>query len=422
MNFSDSEDGRVFTAARLSSDQVVTQLNHLQAGYEGVNQIVLERIELNQRVARSLTSLLQSDKHSWISIKFVDCRQILDEAEITALSRFIVVPRLFLQTTPNYPTNVDCFFPIESVSRVKSIRICTHSFTEDMARRLSDGLVQTSTLEELSLSGSRRVGSMITILAQGMRENKSLRCLDLGDCQLHDSPMYELLTSLKGHPNLQKLDLSNNLLADQALQALTDSLLPNNKCLQMLDVSLQRNRLKMSILAPALANPATSLKQFYASNCRLEDEDVIVLVDALVENSALRDLDLSNNRQVTDAALIYLAARLPEIKLNHLNLRKMKIKGSLPVMKALHEGMRRNTSLLLLRIYYWKHVQYAEQIQYFVNANRGGRQVLGESIPLGLWPLVFQRAHNQLYYCPLGQHAKVDAVYHLFRNASALWE
>jgi hypothetical protein len=49
MNFSDSEDGRVFAvAARLNSDQVVTQLNNLQAGYEDVNQIVLEQIELNQ--------------------------------------------------------------------------------------------------------------------------------------------------------------------------------------------------------------------------------------------------------------------------------------------------------------------------------------------------------------------------------------
>jgi hypothetical protein len=84
--------------------------------------------------------------------------------------------------------------------------------------------------------------------------------------------------------------------------------------------------------------------------------------------------------------------------------------------------MLQNSSLLLLRTTFWKHVQHGRQIQYLVNANRGGRRVLGEQIPLALWPLVIKRADNMVYYCPLAQNAKLDAVYHLFRNTPVLWE
>jgi hypothetical protein len=424
MNFTDAADGRVFTAARLSSDQVLNQLNHLQQGYEDVNQIILERIELNRQVARALARLLKSDKHTWIVLKCVDCQHLLDESDLMEVVESLAVPRLFLQTTPNFPVNVEAtFFPIEGITRVKSLRICTHTFTPDIFDRLEAGLAATTTLEELSLSGSRRCGSHAGSLIRGFQNNKALRYLDLRDCQLNDDHMCEFVTALRDHPNLRKLDLSNNLWSDRTLRALAISLLPHCRTLQSLDLSLQRHSVRVSILAPALANSGTSLKQLYLSNCGLEDPEVIALVDALTQNTTLQDLNLSNNRQVSDTALIYLAERLPRLHLLYLNIRAMKPpNGSLPVMMALHEGMRRNTSLLLLRHFYWKHVQHARQIQYYINANRGGRRVLAEPIPLSLWPLVLERAYNMSYFCPLAQHAKVDAIYNLFRHAPALWE
>jgi hypothetical protein len=91
-------------------------------------------------------------------------------------------------------------------------------------------------------------------------------------------------------------------------------------------------------------------------------------------------------------------------------------------MKALRHGMLENTKLLLLRFVFWKHVRHGRHVQYFVNANRGGRRALEEHLNPALWPLVFQRANDMMYYCPLKQNAKADAVYHLFRNAPMLWE
>eukprot|EP00339_Tiarina_fusa_P029683 CAMPEP_0117058690 /NCGR_PEP_ID=MMETSP0472-20121206/40773_1 /TAXON_ID=693140 ORGANISM="Tiarina fusus, Strain LIS" /NCGR_SAMPLE_ID=MMETSP0472 /ASSEMBLY_ACC=CAM_ASM_000603 /LENGTH=426 /DNA_ID=CAMNT_0004776117 /DNA_START=59 /DNA_END=1339 /DNA_ORIENTATION=+ len=426
MEFSDTPEGRVYTAARLSSQDTATRLTHLSQGYNDVNQLVLERIELDRQVARALKLCLESECHAWISLKLVDCLIGSDEDESLLseiIQEFKFPPRLFLQTTPAFPSDRTPFFPLECMDRIKSLRICTNAWAPEMRDRLRNAIASTTTLEELSLTGSRRGAAYNNSLAAGLQANKSIKVLDMGDVQLDDTRAAALMSALKDHTNLRTLDLSNNHFGDGGLRALTtELLLPQATDLQILDMSLQRNRMDMAIMAPALARNK-KLKKLFLQNSRLVDEDITELTDALCENTDLRELNLSDNRQVTDAGIIYLGSKLPNMNLTHLNIRKTQSPtASLSVMKALREGMNENTKLLLLRAVFWKHVQHGRHVQYFVNANRGGRRALEEHLNPALWPLVFQRANEMMYYCPLSQNAKVDAVYHLFRNAPVLWE
>jgi hypothetical protein len=471
MNIIETEDGgKLLTISCLTSDQAANQLSHLSSGYNGIDHLCLERVTMSSLVCKKLTKLLLHPERDWKSLKFVDCPKqaaasdgdssrgfvqatssqdeslsrfqaqgntppphhnnpvritapivILTESEI--LEDAIGVPRLVLQTTSSMAAS-SCFLPVSSMTKVKSLRICCGAFTQKITEEIEKGLNNTTTLEELSFSGSRNWSPhALESLSRGLAENTSIRSLDFGDALLNDQKMPRLLNNLR-HISLQRLDLSNNLIGDQVLHVLANVVLKDCPSLHLLDLCLQRNRLNMTILAPALQQ-CSSLKILKVANCQMIDEDVIALVDALVEpNASICDLNLSDNRRVTEQSLMYMARRLSDIAcLRCLNIRKMAGSKSENVLKAIAEGLAGNTSLLLLRMNYFLCVEHTRQIQYLVNANRGGRHVLGERrLPLGVWPHIFERASNMLYYCPLPQNAKVDAIYILLRSSPSMWE
>ena len=423
MNITENENGRIITIARLTSEQAVTQLNHLLSGYGTINQLYLARITMTRAVRRALAKVLSLPERNWLSLKLVDCLMEID-SEWIELERSLNIQCLVLQTTSRFRAT-DCCFPIlASISKVKSLRLCSGSISEDMAKELEKGLYNTTTLEELSFSGSRRLfaqASVLESLARGLKKNMSLRSLSLGDIQAQDQDISRLLTFLR-HINLHQLDLSNNLIADKTIRTLARVVLPNCPNLQVLDLSLQRYRPNMKILAPALAQ--SKLRQLILSNSQLEDEDVVALVDTLLQpTAALTDLNLENNRRVTGASLLYFAENLPRIKcLRHLNIRKMTDYKSQKVLKAIAKNMEKNTHLLLLRTNYFLCVEQTREIQYLVNANRGGRRALEEGIPITSWPKLLERANSITYYCPLNQNAPADAIYTLIRNSPGLWK
>ena len=434
-------EGRAFVVARLHSEDAATRLRfHLDSARNDFNQLVLEQITLDRQVVMALKDVLESDHHSWVSLKFVDCRlarafaaggQSEEGAEHlyrTVESDLQFPPHLFIQATaaafqmdrnPNPP-----FLPLDCIGGTKSLRVCTKVMTEDIARRLKDTISFTTTLEEVSLSGSRRLGgTSLSRLVKGLRANTSIKVLDLGDCQLDDARTMSFLAALKEHNSLHTLDLSNNQFSDESLKVLASDLLCDKTKVQVLDLSMQQCRMNMKIIAPALVANAT-LKTLDLKNSRLVDEDVVALADLLCANRCIQDLNLSDNRQITDGGIIYFASKLPQMKnLKRLNIRKTQPPtGSLAVMEALRAGMQKNTQLTLLRTVFWKYVCHGRHVQHLVNLNRGGRRALDETLSPALWALVFQRANEMTYYCPLTQNAKTDAVYHLFRYSPSLWE
>jgi len=424
-----SLEGKVLHVARVNVEEVVARLEGMVSADTGINELILERIPINTIVESLLMRLLRRTDRTWRYLKLVDCiRESLDERDGVVRTAFdsslFNIQRLFLQTaTNNRDTNL-YFLPVEASLWVPSLRLCISNLDETLADTLVSALKSTTTLAELSLSGSRRCGLQIAKIAEALEVNQSLVKLDFGDCMLNDHGMSRLVAALQGHAKLKRLDLSNNSWSDQTLLALNGLLLKGNCGVEVLDLSLQRCPLNVSLLAPALAQPNSGLKQLYLSNCGLNDEGTFPIIDSLTQNRTLEILDLSTNRQLSDRFLIYLAGHLPQLTLKQLNIRKLQPpNGSLAAMTALSEGMRQNTSIQILRLLSWKQLRPAHLIQIYVNLNRGGRRALEEKIPLALWPLVFERAHKRFYFCPFLKqpNAKEDAMFHLFRNEPALW-
>jgi hypothetical protein len=436
MTITETEDGRLVTIARLTSDQAVGQINNVLKGYENVNQLCFDGIDMNRTVCKALEGRLLQPNKNLISLRFVDCsfyysyvkdlpdappKKQADMTETNDLEDALNNQRLFVQSTPRY-RGPGLFFEMSSIRSLVSLRVCSGIITGRMVEGIAEELSQTTVLEELSFSGCRRLDfPSIEFLARGLGSNKSIQALDFGDAHLSDERMSMLLSHLC-IPAIRRLDLSNNSVGFRTLEVLATNVLPNCKDLQLLDLSLQRRSLDMQILAPALQH--SSLKQLNLTDSQLRDEDVVALVDALVEpNAKLCDLNLSKNRLVTSASLMYLAERLPDIKcLKRLNIRKMTDYKSRHVLNALVKGLQSNTNLMLLRNNVFLVVEKTRQIQYLITVNRGSRRALGERVPLNLWPHIIERASRITYYCPLTQNAKADSTYTLLRNSPALWE
>lgn len=421
-----SVSGEILLLARVDTHEVVEGIEAMVAEDEAINQLALEGITINSALCTTLARLLQETDRTWHSLKLVDCRhELIDDTPKQNLEKALSkVKQLFLQTSTNNQETGLYFLPVEAATSVSSVRLCVSNLDEDLASKLVTAVKTTENLVELSLSGSRRCGLQTDMLTEAFKGNSSLEKLGLGDCMLNDRSMCRLVSALQGHPKLRQLDLSNNSWSDRTLESL-NCLLAKGECpLEVLEISLQRRTLNISLLAPALARHDARLKQLYVSNCGLKDEETFPFVDALTKNQSLETLDVSKNRQLSDNFLIYLAERLPKMHLKVLNIRKLQPpNGSPAAMRALSEGVRQNTTLQLLRLLFWKQLRPARWIQIYINLNRGGRKALEEKIPLALWPLVFERAQNRIYYCPLLKqlNAKEDVMFHLLQNEPSLW-
>ena len=162
------------------------------------------------------------------------------------------------------------------------------------------------------------------------------------------------------------------------------------------------------------------------SNLHLEDGHAIKLFQSLDEynNSCLEQLNLSFN-DITCKGIIGLSEFLPRVqRLSKLSLKPnpWRAKGA----KALLSAMQTNTSIeyldsLLL-------IEEAPLLRYYTSLNRGGRRILmhqdhdKDNIPLGLWPIILERAGKISYHyeqprCP---KAKFQVMYHLLRNGNFL--
>lgn len=427
MNVVDTPEGRALVVSSMTTGEAVQQLDQVKDD-KGINQICLMRLEINGQLVPCLSSVLKVDDRTWLSLKLVDCLvgALDDKQEKDFMDTLSHFEQFFLQTTNNTQNTSQYILPILGASNVSSVRLCISNFDESLAHMLVPCLSSTtSTLSDLCLSGSRRCGRQVAILAEAFQGNTSLEKLDLGDCQLNDDNMFLLLSALRGHPKLKELDVSNNALSDRTLQVLADMILHSNSHLEAVDLGLQRHSLNVALLAPAIAQNPPSLKRLYLSNCGLVDTKVFPLMDALTENTHLESLDLSKNRQLTDKFLIYLGHCLPRIHLVTLNVLNLHpSSGSPAAMRAMSEGLRQNTHMELLRMMYWKELISARWIQVYINLNRGGRRALEEKIPLTLWPLILERAQKCRYFCPLlvQNNAKDDSIYHLLRNEPALWQ
>ena len=140
-------------------------------------------------------------------------------------------------------------------------------------------LKKNRTLTSINLSRNDGISDQnVVSIAKGLRNNHSIKCLNLRWCDIHDLGMKSLTDCLMVNDSLEELILWHNTISPEATCYFSDMLKHNN-----------------------------TLKKLNLLQCELTDEAVRSLVSALEVNSSLEKLNLD---AVTDAALVALGKSL----------------------------------------------------------------------------------------------------------------
>jgi hypothetical protein len=316
-----------------------------------------------------------------------------------------------------------------------------------------------------SQDNSDRNATVTMELARGLRDNTTLKVLRLAGCRLRDDQLQTLVDALRCHPTLRTMDLNGNKAGSLTSQAVARLLAGDGGGVQgddhssqrqhqqssqlaSLDISFQNSRvpnarLDIAILASALRNN-TCLQVLDLSNDGITDQDLDVLCHAFAgpSTTGLRELELTRNK-ITDQGMITLSGHLRTFR----QLKRLSIWGN-PFedigAKALADALLQNVSL--------EHVELfrtfsgsSEQIAFYTNLNRAGRQLLvlddrsdctsrtvvlqGKNphsrpkhpshVPLALWPFVLGRIDR----IPLSNGSTcthLDMLYYMVRWGPAL--
>ena len=318
---------------------------------------------------------------------------------------------------------------------------------------LWEGLLETPTtaLKELVLNFCRFADpSSLNTFCEALKHNATLEHLDLGGCYLNDSQVAQLLTALTGHSNLKKLVLTLNSCHEQGSQALGKLLAHPNCKLSYLNLSHQRDdkyeyeqqnqnagqqlqpqdKVRIESLSRGLASN-TSLEYLKISRNRLEDADIIPLIQALKRNTTLKTLDLNNNELTMSDGVECIGEALPQwkgLETLHLLLRCNNIDTAVKSC-SLVSGIERNTRLKTLQLS--ESFPFHKEVQYWCAMNRAGRHLLHskDDIPSALWTHVL--AKNSIHNASKIENKKPrgkagsspfhnDSLYHLLRQGSAV--
>ncbi|XP_018426484.1 PREDICTED: ribonuclease inhibitor-like [Nanorana parkeri] len=172
----------------------------------------------------------------------------------------------------------------------------------------------TSRIEELHLKYNKLTDSSCPDLASGIRDNKTLKRLYLSNNNLAGPHFRDLMAALKTS-RIEELHLDNNQLTDSSCPDLASGI-RNNQTLRILDLS--GNNLEGPHFRDLMEALTTSrIEELHLRDIGLTDECTTSL-ESLSDSKSLRLLDLLNNR-ITDVGsnhirhLIIKSSSLKEI-------------------------------------------------------------------------------------------------------------
>ncbi|XP_066464860.1 NACHT, LRR and PYD domains-containing protein 12-like [Eleutherodactylus coqui] len=151
-------------------------------------------------------------------------------------------------------------------------------------------------IEELQLVGNHLPDMSCTQLASGLRNNRSMKVLDLsGNCL--SGPHFSNLIDALSSPacKIEELQLGHNHLSDMSCTQLA-SVIRNNPSLKILNLS--GNYLSgphFSDLMVALSSPACRIEELRLGDNLLPDTSCTQLASGIKNNPSLKILDLSDN-------------------------------------------------------------------------------------------------------------------------------
>ncbi|XP_040267355.1 NACHT, LRR and PYD domains-containing protein 9-like [Bufo bufo] len=183
-------------------------------------------------------------------------------------------------------------FTLDTCTNIEKLNLQTCSLDNEGLERLAPAL---HNLQDLSLGNNNLQNIACIQLASVIRNNRSLKILDLSGNRLSGPHFSDLMEALSSPAcRIETLQLADNDLPDTSCIQLASGI-RNKQCLKILDLS--DNPLSgphFSDLMEALSSPA--LEKLRLAHNKLPDTSCIQLASVIRNNSSLKILDLSGNR------------------------------------------------------------------------------------------------------------------------------
>lgn len=326
---------------------------------------------------------------------------------------------------------------------------------------LAQGIQESRHLRELDFSpctfAPLNVNNTIRYLAEGLKRNKHLVSLELKNCKLADEQIVCLTESLRGHPSLERLDVSGNRCRSKGLISLATSLSSTTKAVESgrsLPLSIDLSNQNIGNGAQTLFNDAVQqewsrypsftdrLANLNLGWNKLDDADLQIIAPLLFRydndqqcSSPIKDLSLAGSN-FSDQGISCLVDAIQSYRLNASGnfgrtWKSLDLSHQRLTENALQQiAVAMKTNVVLEDIYCRRIPSSASfaSIQFYKLLNKGGRQVLNQpdtSFPLSLWPALLGRVNQRKEWGPEvhnQQNARLNILYHLLQEGSVLKE
>ncbi|CAI9609555.1 unnamed protein product, partial [Staurois parvus] len=218
----------------------------------------------------------------------------------------------------NHLTDSSCPHLASGIRNNQTLRILDLSNNNLEGPHFSDMMaaLTTSQIEELCLWKSQLTDSSCIHLASGIRNNQTLRTLNLSENNLEGPHFSDLMAALTTS-RIEKLLLGNNHLTDSSCPHLA-SLIRNNQTLRKLNLSM--NNLEGPHFSDLMAALTTSrIEKLHLWKSHLTDSSCPHLASGIRNNQTLRTLDLSGNNlegpHFSDLMAALTTSRIEELEL-----------------------------------------------------------------------------------------------------------
>jgi hypothetical protein len=388
-------------------------LTELRAGEEF--SLETARVSFDRSSAESVLSTFQYGA-TCTSLLIISCRRIHLMFDMLGSSVSSLAIKEIVMTNPGREG-------VESLGghlrngtiRVKKLNI-NSSITTSMAKSLSGLIEQAVDLESLDLSYCHWDPDAVNIVAEALRNTKTLQRLDLNSCHIEDSRMGSLLYSLQGHCTLKELNIAFNNCHSEACAAVASLLSSSSSKLERLVLSQQfigrEKYLDIHPVVAALSKNRTlrflDLKENFIAPGQLN-----ALLLMLESNDTLEELVLDCT-DIGDEDLPSLAGKLQRTNLVCLSLMRNPFTDAGPLVTT----AKTNTSIHQIRVD--DSVAARNSLSYQTALNEAGRGALSahEVVP-SLWPVILERASK----INLPQDLDVqtaDILYYMLRGPALL--
>ena len=196
------------------------------------------------------------------------------------------------------------------------------------AKKIAKALGKNSALEKLNLSNNNITGEAAGDIANAIIFNTKLQEIDISENYLLTAGVQEIMKALQGINTLRKLCLSNNNVTGEAADDIA-AVVFGNTSLQVIDVSGNDLQTNGAINIAKALRKNCALEKLNLSNNNIADEAADDIAAVISCNTTLQEIDVSGNHLQTRGAKMITMALVKIYAPEKLNLSNNNITGDI---------------------------------------------------------------------------------------------